>query len=248
MNHAALAAAMVALSAYAPAFAQQEIGAGEPFTPTPLADWNYGEVAGDGWSVIQLLESDVYGAEGEDLGDVEDVVFGPDGQVISLVAEVGGFLDIGDTHVSVPWDQVEMTDPTEGAMIPVTEDNVGQFDAVEYAGVPGTELEEEITPGLDDVGLAGRAWRANELIGDYARLTGEDPFQNYGFVSDIIVRNGQIVAAIVNASAEYGGGFYGYPAHADYARGWTPGGPYYDMPYTVQDIENIEPMDDTFWD
>jgi len=35
------------------------------------------------------------------IGEVEDVVLDRDGQMIGVIAEVGGFLDIGDKHVFI---------------------------------------------------------------------------------------------------------------------------------------------------
>ncbi len=36
------------------------------------------------------------------IGEIEDVVLDESGQMVGIVAEVGGFLDIGDKHVMVP--------------------------------------------------------------------------------------------------------------------------------------------------
>ena len=46
-----------------------------------------------------------YGYGGDDyrqIGEIEDIVLDQSGQMVGLVAEVGGFLDIGDKHVMVP--------------------------------------------------------------------------------------------------------------------------------------------------
>ena len=62
------------------------------------------------------MESDAYGYEtrnyGTDLnqiGEIEDVVLDQNGQMIGIVAEVGGFLDIGEKHVMVPVEDLRLT-------------------------------------------------------------------------------------------------------------------------------------------
>ena len=89
--------------------------------------WGYDQLYAEGWRAEEFLDSDVYGPDGEEIGEVEDIVVGPDGSILSVVAEVGGFWDIGDTHVSVPWDQVELLADAEGIQIPVTEENVEDY-------------------------------------------------------------------------------------------------------------------------
>lgn len=44
----------------------------------------------------------VYGPENDAIGEVEDVLFGPDGRMSGLVLEVGGLLGIGEREVAVP--------------------------------------------------------------------------------------------------------------------------------------------------
>ena len=62
------------------------------------------------------VETDAYGYEtrnyGTDLdqiGEIEDIVLDQSGQMIGIVAEVGGFLDIGDKHVMVPVEDLRLT-------------------------------------------------------------------------------------------------------------------------------------------
>jgi hypothetical protein len=42
------------------------------------------------------------------IGEIEDVVLDRQGQMVGLVAEVGGFLDIGDKHVVVPVEDLRL--------------------------------------------------------------------------------------------------------------------------------------------
>ncbi|EKV31305.1 hypothetical protein C882_3678 [Caenispirillum salinarum AK4] len=55
-----------------------------------------------------LIGSDVYGAEGDVIGEVTDMVIGQQDQVRKVVISVGGFIGIGDKDVALPFDQVQM--------------------------------------------------------------------------------------------------------------------------------------------
>ncbi len=42
------------------------------------------------------------------IGEIEDLVIDQDGRVMGVVAEIGGFLDVGDRHVMLPMDDVRI--------------------------------------------------------------------------------------------------------------------------------------------
>ena len=87
-----------------------------------LGDWRYDDLYTNGVSARDLIDREVYGQTGDEIGDVEDILIGSDGQVRSIVAEVGGFWDIGDTHVSIPLNRVDMSNGQ--IVVPITEDTV----------------------------------------------------------------------------------------------------------------------------
>lgn len=83
-----------------------------------------------GWSGYDSI-----GADWNEIGEIEDVVLDNSGQMIGVVAEVGGFLDIGDKHVLL---QVEDLD-----LIPV--------DDADYALITRYSEEElEALEGVDE--------------------------------------------------------------------------------------------------
>ncbi|WP_299815817.1 PRC-barrel domain-containing protein [uncultured Jannaschia sp.] len=49
-----------------------------------------------------------YGTDYRQIGEIEDIVLDQSGQMIGIVAEVGGFLDIGDKHVMVPTEDLRL--------------------------------------------------------------------------------------------------------------------------------------------
>ena len=51
---------------------------------------------------FQLIGANVYGANNETIGDVNDVLIGNDGQVRAVVIGVGGFLGVGEKNVAIP--------------------------------------------------------------------------------------------------------------------------------------------------
>ncbi|WP_099864366.1 PRC-barrel domain-containing protein [Pararhizobium haloflavum] len=61
-------------------------------------------------SVDQLEDMNVMTADGETIGEIEEVLGTADGQPTALALEVGGFLGIGDKDVIVMLDQVTMVD------------------------------------------------------------------------------------------------------------------------------------------
>ena len=53
----------------------------------------------------ELLDANVISGEGENIGEVDDIVIGPNGQVHALVVEVGGFLGLGENPVAVRYER-----------------------------------------------------------------------------------------------------------------------------------------------
>lgn len=59
-----------------------------------------------GITVDDLEDMDIMDASGEEVGEVEEVLMTPDGQITAVSAEVGGFLGIGDKEVVVELDRL----------------------------------------------------------------------------------------------------------------------------------------------
>lgn len=81
-----------------------------------------------------LIGQDVRNAEGDTIGDVNDVVM-VDGRPM-LVVGVGGFLGIGEREVTVPYEQATMS--SDGLQVPMSKDQLReqpQYDADATAGV-----------------------------------------------------------------------------------------------------------------
>jgi sporulation protein YlmC with PRC-barrel domain len=233
------------LSVFAiPAAAQDMVDAG---TIIP-EDWNYNELySSEAWSVDDFFGRDVVGSDGALIGDVEDVVLNDAGDVVALIAEVGGFWDIGDTHVSVPWDMVEIDGDGDGdgsVGIPLTEENVAEFDLFSSSPFPDdADLAASIVEGVENEELGMVSWRASDLIGDYVRVQGdEENWVNFGYVSDLLIDGGSITATLVSTTGRYGQGTYAYPYPRGSAEGygvWMPNATTQDLPVLVGDATSM---------
>ncbi|SDY34365.1 PRC-barrel domain-containing protein [Citreimonas salinaria] len=74
---------------------------------------------GDGWN---------------DIGEIEDIILSRDGQMIGIIAEVGGFFDIGDKHVMIPVNDVSLVpidDETYAYVTRLTEEQLEQLEGVD---------------------------------------------------------------------------------------------------------------------
>jgi hypothetical protein len=62
-----------------------------------------------------LMGADVQGADGEDIGTVNDLLLDRDGQILAVVVGVGGFLGIGEKDVAIANDQLNFVLAQEAA-------------------------------------------------------------------------------------------------------------------------------------
>ncbi|HEV7369240.1 PRC-barrel domain-containing protein [Arenibaculum sp.] len=243
MHRKLLTAAAVAALAH-PAIASAQ-ATPEPIDDTEvvtLTEWEYDPLYAEGWSAEQFIDDmAVYGPTGEEIGDVENLVVGPDGNILSVIAEIGGFIDIGDTHVNVPWDRIEFTQAGDGIIIPVTQETIEDFSLYPDDAPTASEVASDIEAVDDDVEPLGRAWKATELMDDYVRLEGD---VNYGYVNDLIFgEGGALQAVVVTPDVGYGvGGYYAYPYYG-YGYGFDPGLDYYGLPYAQDEVAGLEPFD-----
>ncbi|MGV0820620.1 PRC-barrel domain-containing protein [Martelella sp. AMO21009] len=193
-----------------------------------LADWNTDELYASGVSVDHILDDvAVYGETGEEIGSVENIVFDRSGEIRSIIAEVGGFWDLFDTHVNVPWDEVQFE--TDRITVPVNEDNLPDYGMFKPSYLAAREASSETQVVDDDLRTGPVAFRATDLIGDFARVEDGDIYSDYGYINDLVIDDGRLAAVVVSPEDGYGVRRpYAYPY---YGYGYAPGSSYYDMPY-----------------
>lgn len=65
-------------------------------------------LAGSDLRASELLGATVRNAEGEELGEIDDLIVSRDDDVITAVISVGGFLNIGEKQVGVPYEELRI--------------------------------------------------------------------------------------------------------------------------------------------
>ncbi|MFZ0613850.1 MAG: PRC-barrel domain-containing protein [Desulfobacterales bacterium] len=88
-------------------------------------------------SLESLINSNVRTQNGEDVGEIENLVISRRGRITHAVIDVGGFLGIGEKRVAVPFKELE---------------NIGAY----FVMYPGTEAQLENMP----------AYKGNQVTGD----------------------------------------------------------------------------------
>lgn len=101
----------------------RDITGGEVYT-TNAAD--------DEWSAD--FTYDEVGADWNQIGTIEDIVLNHSGQMVGIVAEVGGFLDIGDKHVLLEVGDLNLVAVDDRSYSFVT-----RFNEEELEGMPGVD-------------------------------------------------------------------------------------------------------------
>lgn len=208
-----------------------------------LSEWNQTSLYEGGIRAESLLNAEVFGQENgglsEELGTVENVLLNRDNKIVAIIAQVGGFWDIGDTHVLVPWEQVALTD--DGVGIPVNEDNVQDYGLYREESIISTEVTNEVQAVDDDAITASSIWKLTDLIDDYAVLSDQ---RGYGYVDDAIFDSNAVLQAVIvepdvgyGADGPYATPFYGY----DY--GWEPGLDSYNIGYGTDEVAGLDTFD-----
>ena len=181
----------------------------------------------DGWHAKELLGAEVEGPGGAKIGEVANIVIGPDAMIEAIVFEAEGALDVGGTHLRVPWEEVRPAPGLDTVAVPVTRDNVQDYGLF-----------------LDFQAREPRAFRATELIGDYVSL---EDHPAYAIVDDLVFSPAGELRAVVVApdvafARTYGGPVGPFPLPY-YAYDFDPGVDFLDLPYRSGDIGAIERFD-----
>lgn len=56
----------------------------------------------------ELIGKDIYGSRGNEIGEIADIVMRTDGQAVAAVADIGGFLGLGEKQVTIPFDELSI--------------------------------------------------------------------------------------------------------------------------------------------
>ena len=69
------------------------------------------------WSADRLMDTQIRSREGEEIGEIEDLLVDDSGKIASVVVEVGGFLGMGEKHVLLPFQDLDLTRDGEGNVL-----------------------------------------------------------------------------------------------------------------------------------
>lgn len=118
-----------------------------------------------------LMDADVINLEGDDIGDVADILLYPEGRIRGVLMEVGGFLEIGEKVIAVDFERLEIVRDEDGEFavrLDATEDEVddapafvSRAEAEEVAEERAEELAEERGEAAEEP-LEERAERLEE--------------------------------------------------------------------------------------
>lgn len=110
---------------YAQLIRSRDITGGEVYTMNEAMDegsW------GDSWGEY---EADGIDEGWNEIGEIEDIVLDRSGRMVGVVAEVGGFLDIGDKHVLIRIEDVRLTAVDDKTYALVTRKSEEELEAME---------------------------------------------------------------------------------------------------------------------
>ncbi|MFZ5693498.1 MAG: PRC-barrel domain-containing protein [Pseudomonadota bacterium] len=94
-----VAAALLATPAFA-----QTAPATQPSAPVATTQTMTGQ-----WRASKLIGVDVYNQQNEKLGEINELIMSPNGQIAGAVIGVGGFLGMGERDVMVPLNQLRFS-------------------------------------------------------------------------------------------------------------------------------------------
>lgn len=119
--------------------AMDETGDYRSYSASPEAG---GAVLPEGHSVEDYLERDIVNAEGEEIGEVVDLMIDANNNITKVVAETGGFLGIGESHVAIDMANVDVAEGSDDLTVEMSRE--------EIEALPTYELDEGVwTPVRD---------------------------------------------------------------------------------------------------
>jgi len=148
-----------------------------------INEWNYNDLYNQGgFDADWLMDRDVSTQEEADIGSVENVLINDKNQIEAIIIQIGGIWDIGDTHVAVPWDQIDVINGN--LQVPLSADNYDDYNlfAGENEYISNSSLQQ-VTQVDDEVDAGNNIWKLSDLIDDYATM-GEGT--GYGVVENVL--------------------------------------------------------------
>ena len=177
-----------------------------------------------------LIGQEVFGSDGESIGEVSDLILQDDGETRAAIVDVGGFLGIGEKPVAISFDQLQFAQDGDQQQVTVAyaQADLEGLPTYEYpaedvaATEPATDATAETDvavdataeqPAADAEGAAmtgsgfapiTQDFSANELLGAIVYGSGDE---NIGEVNDVVFdQSGAIDAVLVDVGGFLGAG------------------------------------------
>jgi sporulation protein YlmC with PRC-barrel domain len=168
------------------AYAQNTTAPAAPATPMVQEAPAEAVMPAEGHLATKIIGENVYNGTGQDaekIGDVNDFVLSPDGQIEAVVVGVGGFLGIGEKNVAVNFEEMQWVDRDgdRWLVMATTKEQLEQleaFDPAPYelapATVAGTDPNMPADQSSDNTAMAPATQPAE---GESTTATAEAPAQ-----------------------------------------------------------------------
>lgn len=157
----------------------------------------------DLWSGLDMLEADLIGPGGEDIGDVEDILVTTDGWAVAVVVELDEFLELDETMLSIPLSVLEPLPEAGAVRAPIEVDAMRMYSAFDVRMLTPRIVSDEVVAIADDdldavVTGEGLFLLEEELLGEYAPL---GDAAGDGYVHDVLFEmEGAVDAVVISAT------------------------------------------------
>lgn len=118
-------------------------GATAPADATPVTTVSEGQLLASGFIGKAVYNGD--SVDAQSIGELNDLIIGPDGMVHAAVIGVGGFLGIGEKSVAIPANQLKLSvrsDKSSWIVVNTTKEDL--------QNAPAFEVSEKFTEGVAD--------------------------------------------------------------------------------------------------
>ena len=120
-----------------------------------------GQMTGNEWFASRLIGADIKNQQGEDIGEIEELVIDPQEAKIKqvVVSTGGGVLGIGAKSVAIPWNQVKPAPEGEGFIVAMSQEelkNAPTWERPAGAGRTTGTRERTSPPPSERPGTTGR--------------------------------------------------------------------------------------------
>jgi sporulation protein YlmC with PRC-barrel domain len=121
-----------------------------------------------------LIGLDVVNADGETIGEIDNVVIDANGEVRHVIVGVGGFLGIGEKDVAIAWDKLTVAADHASVSVPYTKDQL--------TALPSHTLPDDVERGTAydydrDVSTNSYLSQADAATADAVKDVGESTAQ-----------------------------------------------------------------------